>query len=227
YRMLTGDVPFKADTPVSTGIKHLQEPVPRLPNHLAPFQEVVDRALAKRPEQRFQSGIELVRALEAVEAQPNLTNATIRTEVVTTQEIRAVGAQFFTALDPGRAERASRRRQRRRVMRNTASVVLVIGLIGGASFFLVQQPELVTRFSAAVGIIDDPMVQEAWNSARSLREDPNQSLAAIVAAYRRVLNLDPTHEGAAEALAGVADQWQDEIQAALDRNNLSQAEARL
>ena len=30
FKMLTGDVPFKADSAVSVGIKHLQEPVPRL-----------------------------------------------------------------------------------------------------------------------------------------------------------------------------------------------------
>ena len=85
YRMLTGDVPFKAETAVSTGIKHLQEPIPRLPSYLAPFQEVVDRALAKRPETRFQTGAELAAALEAVRASPDLPNATIRSQVVRTE----------------------------------------------------------------------------------------------------------------------------------------------
>ncbi len=227
YRILTGDVPFKADTPVSTGIRHLQDPVPRLPNHLSDFQEAVDRVLAKRPEARFQTGAEFAAALEAVPTRPAISQATMRSEAVTTQEIRAVGGQFYTARDPTRAELSSRRRRRRRALRTVGSVLLLAAVVGGASVVLVQQPRLVTRLSAAVGIIDDPMVQEAWNSARSLRQDPNQSLATIVAGYRRVLNLDPDHEGARSALAGLARQWKDDIQAALDKGNLSLAETKL
>jgi tetratricopeptide (TPR) repeat protein len=198
-----------------------------LPNHLAEFQDVVDRALAKKPEMRFQSGADLADALEAVPARPDISNATIRSEVVTTQEIRAVGGHFFTARDPTRLERQSRRLWRRRVLRTASSLILLVAVIGGASVVLVQQPHLVTRLSAAVGIIDDPVVQEAWNTARSLREDPNQSLAAIVAGYRRVLNLDPGHEGAAAALASLATQWKADVQAALDLGNLAQAETKL
>ena len=66
YRMLTGDVPYNAETAVAIGIKHLQEPIPRLPNYLGAFQDIIDTVLAKRPEQRFQSGKELVKALDAV-----------------------------------------------------------------------------------------------------------------------------------------------------------------
>ncbi|MEQ8783547.1 MAG: protein kinase [Roseibium album] len=226
YRMLTGDVPFQADTEVSTGIKHLQDPIPRLPNYLAAFQDVVDRALAKRPEARFQNGAEFSDALEAVKARPDLPNTTIRSQVVTTQEIRAVGAQLITSRDPGRAERHTRRRQRR-TARTVLSVTLLIAVIGGASAVLIQQPGWVTRLSAAAGIIDDPMVQEAWNSARSLREDANQSLATVVAGYRRVLNLDPDHEGARLALTTIASQWKTDVEAALAQGNLVQAETKL
>ncbi|MFW6093104.1 MAG: protein kinase domain-containing protein [Pseudomonadota bacterium] len=227
YRVLTGDVPYQADTPVSVSVKHLQEPVPRLPSHLSAFQGVIDRALAKKPEQRYQSGAELAAELAAVQARPELGNATLRNQVVTTQEIRAVGSDLFTARDPGRLERKSRRRRRRRMVRNVASVALVTGAIGGASYALVQQPEWVTRLSAAVGIIDDPEIQEAWNNARSLRQDPNQSLAAIVAGYRRVLRLAPAHQGARAALAGVAEQWKDEVAEAMEAGRLDEAETKL
>ena len=227
YRMLTGDVPYRADTAVSIGIKHLQDPVPRLPNYLSAFQEVIDRALAKKPELRFQTGEEFATALEGVRARPDLPNATIRSQVVTTQEIRAVGAQLFTARDPARAERHNRRKRQRRMARTVASVALLVVVVGGASAMLVQRPELVTRLSAAVGIIDDPAIQEAWNSARSLREDPNQSLTTIVAGYRRVLSLDPVHRGAEEALAGLANQWKADIATALGQGNLAQAGTKL
>jgi len=227
YRVLAGDVPFQADSAVSTGVKHLQEPIPRLPSYLSAFQDVLDRALAKRPEARFQTGAELAAALDAVQSRPDLPNATIRSQVVTTQEIRAVGSQLVTSRDPSRAERSTRRRRRQRLARTVASVTLLSLLIAGASLVFVQRPEWVTRLAATAGVIDDPMVQEAWNTARSLRQDPNQSLAAIVAGYRRVLNLEPDHDAAETALSTMAAQWKADIETALAQGNLPQAEAKL
>lgn len=227
YRMLTGDVPYKADTAVRVGIKHLQEPIPRLPNYLAVFQPVVDRALAKKPEQRYQSGAELAAALDGIRHRPDLPNTTVRTQAVTTQEIRAVGAQVITARDPVRTERGSKRRRRRRMLASVASVSLVVGLVGGGTLLFVQEPERVTRLAAMVGILDDPQVEDAWNSARSLRQDPNQSLTTIVAAYRRVLSLDPTHRRAAEALAGLTSQWRADIESAIADGRLELAANKL
>ena len=70
YTMLTGDVPFTAPTPLATMRQHLEAPVPdprsrRLacPDALA---EVVQRCLAKSPEERHQTADELAIALERV-----------------------------------------------------------------------------------------------------------------------------------------------------------------
>jgi tetratricopeptide (TPR) repeat protein len=70
-------------------------------------------------------------------------------------------------------------------------------------------------------------VQEAWINARSLDEDPNQALVAIVAGYRRVLDLEPGHAGAATALAGLAAQWRESISMALSQGDFDEAETRL
>jgi serine/threonine-protein kinase PpkA len=227
YRMLTGDVPYKAETAVRVGIKHLQEPIPRLPNYLSVFQEVIERALAKKPEQRFQSGAEFAAALDAIRHRPDVTSATVRTQAVTTEEIRAVGSALITSRDPVRSDRSAQRRQRRRLLTNIASVTAVVAVVAGGTLLFVQEPDRVTRLAAAVGIIDDPQVEDAWNSARSLRQDPNQSLATIVAAYRRVLSLDPQHRRAAEALAGLASQWKADIEAAIADGRLELAGNRL
>jgi serine/threonine-protein kinase PpkA len=227
YRMLTGDVPYKAETAVRVGVKHLQDPIPRLPSYLAVFQDVLDRALAKTPEQRFQTGAELAAALDAVRGRPDLPNTTVRAQAVTTQEIRAVGAQLITARDPGRTERSSERRKRRRWLQTTASYVLLAAVVGGGTLLFIQEPQRVTRLAAAVGVLDDPQVEDAWNSARSLRQDPNQSPATVVAGYRRVLNLDPDHRGAREALASLTSQWKADVEAAMAAGRLAQARTRL
>ncbi len=228
YRMLTGDVPFRADSATTIGVKHLQEPVPRLPSYLSAFQTVIDRCLAKRPEQRYQTAAELSAALEKIKTDAPLPNATIRTQAVSTREIRAVGSSAFTALrDPIRAKRSSRRRVRRQRTRRALIFALLVVVVAAGSLISVQQPQWVNRLLSGAGILKDPAVREAWNNARSLRQDPNQSLATIVAAHRRVLSLEPYHPGATEALAGLASQWKQDIIVALEQGNLSLAETKL
>ena len=228
YRMLTGDVPFKAETAVAVGIKHLQEPIPRLPNYLSAFQPVVDRALAKKPEHRFQTGAQLTAALEQVEAEDVVPNATIRTAAVTTQEIRAVGDTLLTTMrDPMRAERQPRAQRRPRRGRRSLVGALSVVLMLSIGLWAYRSPERVLDLLAAAGISFSPAVEEAWRQAEILRRDPNQGLATLVAGYRRVLSLDPAHEGAEQAIEGLADQWKRDIGLAITRGNLSVAETKL
>ena len=108
--MLTGEVPFKADSAVAVGIRHLQDPVPRLPGHLSAMQDVVDRFLAKKPEARFQTGAEVIEALDGVRAAGMVPNTVIKTEVVNTAEIRAIGDSVSMPVVARRPHRSARNR---------------------------------------------------------------------------------------------------------------------
>lgn len=72
YEMLAGTPPFTAETPLSVMLKHVRDPLPpiaRLRPDLPPaVREIVERCLAKKPEQRFQSGAELITAIDRVRA---------------------------------------------------------------------------------------------------------------------------------------------------------------
>ena len=101
YRMLTGDLPFRAETAVSVALKHHQEPIPRLPNYLHAFQQIVDKLLAKKPEQRFDNGEQLVEALDALRAKPQpCQKRRSKPSPSPTREIIAVGGDFTRYL-PG------------------------------------------------------------------------------------------------------------------------------
>ncbi|MFK7915905.1 MAG: protein kinase [Pseudomonadales bacterium] len=226
FRMLTGDVPYKAESAVAIGVKHLQEPIPKLPSYLAPFQGVIDRALAKSPEERYQTGEAMGVALEQIEAGDLVPNATIRTQAVTTQEIRAVGSTLMTAVrDNPRSSKANRRPRSK--ARNAAPLVLAGALILGASWIFTQKPEWISQGMAQLGLADEVAIENAWNSAQSLHDDPNQSLASIVSGYRRVVDLAPDHFGAQEALTGLASQWKLNIREALAESNLTLAQTKL
>lgn len=56
YQYVTGQLPYTADSSISVAIKHISEPIPRLPQELSALQDFFDRALAKNPEQRFENG---------------------------------------------------------------------------------------------------------------------------------------------------------------------------
>jgi serine/threonine protein kinase len=75
YEMLVGHVPFSGDSPTAVMMRHLQEPPPSLledRSDLPPaVSRVVTRAMAKRPEDRYQTVGELADALAlAAEGQP-------------------------------------------------------------------------------------------------------------------------------------------------------------
>jgi serine/threonine protein kinase len=68
YEMLTGRPPFDADTPLAILMKHVNDPLP-LPRTIngdipEPFERVVLKALAKQPEQRYQSAAQMAAAIE-------------------------------------------------------------------------------------------------------------------------------------------------------------------
>jgi predicted Ser/Thr protein kinase len=70
YQLLTGSVPFTAETPSSVIFKHVYEapPAPRTinPRISAQAEAVVLKAIAKKPEDRFQNAVEFRNALESV-----------------------------------------------------------------------------------------------------------------------------------------------------------------
>ncbi len=63
YEILAGIPPFKADSAISTALMHVTQPVPKLPAKYAQFQGFVNKALAKKPNERFQSAGAFIEAL--------------------------------------------------------------------------------------------------------------------------------------------------------------------
>ena len=75
YEMLTGRVPFDADTPVSVALKHMQEePVPAKevnPNIPLAVNDIIMKALKKDTSLRYQSATEMLLDLKRALKDPN------------------------------------------------------------------------------------------------------------------------------------------------------------
>lgn len=62
YEMIAGRIPFEGDTSWTVIFKHINEPPPAIPDTQPAVQKVIDRALAKKPEDRYQTARELAAA---------------------------------------------------------------------------------------------------------------------------------------------------------------------
>ncbi len=72
YQLVTGMAPFDADTPIAIVLKHVNEPLPR-PSSLNPeipegLERILYKALAKAPEERYQSVEEMIAHLDDLQA---------------------------------------------------------------------------------------------------------------------------------------------------------------
>ncbi len=68
YEMVTGRVPYTAETPVAVVFKHIQDPLPSIhkfnPNLPESVELILLKALAKSPDDRYQTAEDFVRAIQ-------------------------------------------------------------------------------------------------------------------------------------------------------------------
>ncbi len=82
YEMLTGRLPYTADTPFAVVLKHVRDPLPP-PSSINPAigvaaERVLQRALAKHPADRYGSAVEFATELEqSIAAESGVTQATV------------------------------------------------------------------------------------------------------------------------------------------------------
>ena len=67
YELLTGEKPFAAKTPVALIYQHIFADIPRLPQAISQYQPIIDRALAKQADDRYQTAMEFIQVLESAE----------------------------------------------------------------------------------------------------------------------------------------------------------------
>jgi len=165
YKALTGEVPFDGATALDIGIRHIKDPIPRLPSHLVRFQPIIDKFLDKSPTRRFQNGAQAVKALEEAERREPLPQSVAKTETLnsdTVNEIRrsaeqhrlsgrgALAASGRTRLNVTRIE-TQRGSQRTASMRWLVAGVVLAVLAGSAAiYFMANRGAMVADLAPAL-----------------------------------------------------------------------------
>jgi formylglycine-generating enzyme required for sulfatase activity len=140
YEMLIGQPPFEADSAVAILMKHLNEPVPDIrqlngdvPDELV---VVVERALAKEPEDRYQTAAQMAAALRAVD-EYGRTEAPVSSMEVSESEPRGHDVTLVaTGASP--AQVAEKRNRAPWIVGATLGVILVL-VLGIGLFFAARQ----------------------------------------------------------------------------------------
>ncbi|MFL5911886.1 MAG: protein kinase domain-containing protein [Gaiellaceae bacterium] len=130
YEMLTGDVPFRADSQVGVAMRHVKDPLPdvqeRRPEVSAVLARIVERATCKECSNRYTSAAEMVRDLEQA----------LAIETARTGEAGGEATTVLDALPSDTSEYAPRRfrhgrhRPSRRVLSTFLLVFLTAGVVG-------------------------------------------------------------------------------------------------
>lgn len=88
YLLLTGRVPYDADSAVVVGIMHVSDDIPKLPNFLSIFQSIIEKVLAKNPANRYQAGVELIADLDSLRYEEIAVAAEARAIALTADKVK-------------------------------------------------------------------------------------------------------------------------------------------
>ena len=248
YELLVGRVPYHADDSLAIGIMHITQPVPVLPAAVDVLQPLIERLLAKQPEDRFQNGSEVAAAIAETERRvldgslpelagmppaqsPRQTPAVdtlfdgVQSPLPVARERAEPNLgrldQIVAAVDGDvmRAERPVKPAPRERSRRGIGALV-AIALLLGAAFAAWHYQDALRRLLPRTEFNDTLTRAQAALDAGRLTGNQGDSARELFLAARAQ---DPDNDTARRGLDQVGSQLLARAQAALDRGDLADA----
>jgi serine/threonine-protein kinase PpkA len=177
YEVLTGNKPYKCDSPIETIVAHMSDPLPVLPPELHRYQSLIKKMIAKSRDDRFTSAAEMVRFVQQLRKPVNkawqMTWIPMGASAIAAKMVRFV-----------RQLRKPVKNTRRMTWVSTGAVAIILG-IGGTVFIWQSiisdrnEPPATADMTISEGavtesppdIIETP-VQEPGNVVREIAATP-------------------------------------------------------
>ena len=216
HEMLTGDKPFHAEETFALALKHVNEPVPRLPQAVAQFQSVIDNLMAKEPEQRFANADEMIRAVTHI-LNPGVlhSDASAATAVLSSDDNTVVVDPAAVPVQP------ERRTHWPLWLMGTITTAAVAGLAGYLILFPppptnppCQSPELTAEEKTQIVQLLE-IADINYEVGRLV--DPPVSNAAY--GYQEVLKIDRCNPQAKQGLNNIAQNYADKARKSLEQKD--------
>lgn len=153
YEMLTGKVPFDADTPVSVALKHMQE-VPVEPKKLNPtipdsVNKIIIKAMQKEPNLRYSSATEMLADLRESIKNPN-GNFVVMSKIVADEPTRVMSAEEIEEVEKNEKTEKKNKKSKKIIISILICLIVFFGtmfatwyLLAGGRTKQVQIPSLV------------------------------------------------------------------------------------
>lgn len=193
YECLTGQVPYEGDTSVAVLLKHISAPIPSLspirPTLPVAYDRVIARAMAKDPEERFQSAHEMWKALETLtvdETAPTLTVKEVEPErAIAPEAERASQAATITSVEPKRPAVPLRRRW---LAWGTILIALALAGVAVLPRFNAPSPaeQAITEGQQYLASGDAQLAADSFSLALDIDPDNVQALLGRAQAYEQL-----------------------------------------
>jgi serine/threonine protein kinase len=182
FECLTGSVPFKRDSDMAAISAHLSEPPPSAsalrPGLPAAIDSVIERALAKRPEERFSTAPDLINAASAVVASTSAPTVALTSgesfglpqSPPTPRGLSSTATQVDSATP---YPRARRRRPRRALIGPIVSIAAILLVAGAVTAQLV--PGLFDRPNSPSAAFATPSHEPSQSPSSSLASPSSSS----------------------------------------------------
>lgn len=167
YEMLAGVQPYQATTPMAVVVKHITDPIPHIldwnPNLPAGIEAIIEKAMAKNPDQRFSTAGEMATALDAL-ARGETVEAALKTAVLSVSHTQANKTRMAGKAEATRKLGLEETSDKKPVSPMAwilpiagVAVVGVIGLIVVAAFFIFnsQIPTAAATGTATIHIVTE------------------------------------------------------------------------
>jgi len=212
YQMLVGTVPFSGDSALSIGIKHIRDPIPRLPEGLSKYQTFLDKLLAKEADDRWQTGADVVRTLEVLEAEGSLSDSDTLAATMISGQVQATVVSGQIDATQAMPSSVSGVKPKKSGMGLVLGVIAVAaigvavawqqGMIGGKEPVPVSQPAAPAVDGVAVKIHQLLAEGEkAFAAGQFLEPGGNNAFQK----YQAVLALDENNQAARDGLRSISD----------------------
>ncbi|MFE5581000.1 serine/threonine-protein kinase [Kitasatospora sp. NPDC056531] len=147
YELLVGQVPYLGEGPLQVALKHVNQPVPELPETFPPaVRELVATALAKNPEDRYASAAEMAAAARAAIGAPAAPWKAADSGTIDLRAARAgaagagvgvAGADQVVKVDPQAETEPGKRRSRRTLL--VPIIIPIVISMGTATALLIDR----------------------------------------------------------------------------------------
>lgn len=240
YEMLTGSVPFQGNSALSIGIKHLKEPIPPLPAHLIQYQPLINKILAKNPDERFQSGEDLAHALEdVIDPGSSDLSATQANTIVSTPTAPTIQSQQATTVVQSETQ-TGKAPEKKSSASAIFSILILAGLAAGGGYWYMDKDKTIAPEKIPVAsrpesrpqltnneTKHDAQIKSLLTKAESALEKSNfvrPDKDNALDYYQQILSLVPGHAEAKSGIGKISQHFVTQAEKSIESGNLAQAD---